>query len=402
MNRIMELRAERKTIHEEAKKLLDLATKEKRNLTAEEESKWTAMMADIDAKKKTIDQLERQAAIDVEMNASAGRVVPPGRLDDGAIAPEGQDFRSSADYRKAFFGVWRGGGQMSKITPNLQAALAPGVDTGGGILMPTETERNIIMRLREENIFRQLADVMEVTTDKEIPIEDDAGEAYTDDESDPESDITLKGRHLGAHRIRRLVKVAEIMLQDNGFNLEQYVNDRIAYSFGVKEESLFFTGDGHMQPTGVLQDADEGTVLASTSAITTPELLNFHYSLKPAYRKKGIYVFADSTVLAIRKIINSTTGELQWLPGLKEGEPDILLGRPVYSSEAMPIIATGAKVGLFFAPKFYRIADRMKRSVQLLREMYALDGQVGFFAREWVDGKLTVRESAKTLVMKKS
>ena len=48
----------------------------------------------------------------------------------------------------------------------------------------------------------------------------------------------------------------------------------------------------------------------------------------------------DSTVKAIRKLKNGN-GDYLWQPSLTAGQPDTLLGRPVYTSSYMPAIAAG-------------------------------------------------------------
>jgi HK97 family phage major capsid protein len=48
-----------------------------------------------------------------------------------------------------------------------------------------------------------------------------------------------------------LIKVSRRLAQLTP-NIDQIVNDRMAYKFGVAEESAFFTGNGVNQPLGVM------------------------------------------------------------------------------------------------------------------------------------------------------
>ena len=84
------------------------------------------------------------------------------------------------------------------------------------------------------------------------------------------------------------------------------------------------------------------------------------------------------------------------------GEPDKLLGKPVYTSQFMPEIAAGAKTVLFGDLGYYWIADRQGRSFKRLNELYAATGQVGFLGSERVDGKLILPEAVKVLQQKAS
>ena len=82
------------------------------------------------------------------------------------------------------------------------------------------------------------------------------------------------------------------------------------------------------------------------------------------------------------------------------GDPDRLLGYPVYSSAYMPSIAAGKTVIAFGDYSYYNIGDRGTRSLQELKELFAGNGMVGFVMKERVDGKLVLEEAVQTLKMK--
>jgi HK97 family phage major capsid protein len=84
---------------------------------------------------------------------------------------------------------------------------------------------------------------------------------------------------------------------------------------------------------------------------------------------------------------------------LTAGQPDTILGRPVYASSFMPQIAAGEKVMAFGDFSYYRIADRQGRTFERLNELFAQSDQVGFKATQRVDGKLILPESVQLLQM---
>ena len=135
---------------------------------------------------------------------------------------------------------------------------------------------------------------------------------------------------------------------------------------------------------------------ASATAITMDEVIDLFYSLRAPYRKRAAFVVNDATVKAIRKLKNGN-GDYLWQPSLTVGAPDMLLGRPVYTSAYMPTIGAGAKTILFGDLGYYWVADREGRSFKRLNELYAPTGQVGFLASQRVDGKLILPESVKVL-----
>lgn len=89
-----------------------------------------------------------------------------------------------------------------------------------------------------------------------------------------------------------------------------------------------------------------------------------------------------------------------FIDGMKEGEPDRLLGYRLVTSTHMPVIAADAKPILFGDLSSYWIADREGRSMQRLNELYAATGQVGFRVTQRVDGRLVQTEGVKCLAMK--
>ena len=199
-----------------------------------------------------------------------------------------------------------------------------------------------------------------------------------------------------------MIKVSDELLSDSVFDLEGYIAREFARRIGAKEEEAFFTGDGSGKPLGILAasgGAETGVTAASETAITSDELIDLFYSLRAPYRKKAVWILNDSTIKAIRKL-KDANGQYIWQPSLVAGTPDTLLGRPVKTSTYMPAIAAGAKTVMFGDYSYYWIADRQGRMFKRLGELYAPNGQVGFLGSERVDGRLTLPESVKVLVMK--
>ena len=96
----------------------------------------------------------------------------------------------------------------------------------------------------------------------------------------------------------------------------------------------------------------------------------------------------DATVAAIRKL-KDLNGVYVWQPALTAGEPDRLLGYPLYTSPKVPTMAAGARAIAFGDFSCYWIADRAGRTIKRL-----------FTCTERVDGKLILSEGIKILDMK--
>ena len=399
---ILELREKRAKAWEAAKAFLDSHRKENGVLSAEDDAAYTKMEQEITDLGKEIARLERQEALDAELNRPVNRPLtgkPGGRAD----ADDGEDKtgRASDDYRKNFWNAMRSKAPMPAVTNALQI----GTDSEGGYLVPDEYERTLVEALEEENIFRQMAKVIKTSSgDRKIPVVASKGTASWIDEEGayPESDDSFGQVSIGAYKLGTLIKVSEELLNDSVFDLQSYISREFARRIGAKEEEAFFTGDGKGKPLGVLAatgGAETGVTAASATAVTADELMDLYYSLKSPYRKKSVWVLNDSTIKAIRKL-KDNNGQYLWQPSLTAGAPDMILGRPIKTSAYMPAIAAGAKTIAFGDFSYYWIADRQGRSFKRLNELFAATGQVGFLASQRVDGKMILAEAVKVLVQK--
>ena len=398
---ILELREKRAKAWEAAKAFLDSHRKENGVLSAEDDAAYTKMEQEITDLGKEIERLERQEALDAELNRPVNKPLtakPGGRADmDG----EEKTGRASDDYRKNFWNAMRSKVPMPSVTDALQV----GTDSEGGYLVPDEYERTLVEALEEENVFRQMAKVIKTSSgDRKIPVVASKGTASWIDEEGafPESDDSFGQVSIGAYKLGTMIKVSEELLNDSVFDLQSYISREFARRIGAKEEEAFFTGDGKGKPLGVLAatgGAEAGVTAASATAVTADELMDLYYALKSPYRKKSVWVLNDSTIKAIRKLKDGN-GQYLWQPSLVAGTPDTILGRPVKTSAYMPAIAAGAKSIAFGDFSYYWIADRQGRSFKRLNELFAATGQVGFLASQRVDGRLILVEAVKVLQQK--
>ena len=396
MNQILALREKRANLWNETKAFLESHRAEDGTVSAEDNVTYEKMEADVVALGKEIDRLERQAAIDREMDQPTASP-----LVSRPVAPSAQkQGRASDEYKTAFWGMIRN----RVATPGVMNALQVGTDSEGGYLVPDEYERTLVQGLEEENVLRSLCTVIQTSSgDRKIPLVASHGTAsWVDEEGTiPDSDDTFGQITIGAHKVATMIKVSDELLQDSVFNIESYIAAEFARRIGAAEEEAFITGNGTGKPTGLLH-ATNGAGIGVTTNGNTPtadEIFDLIHSIKSVYRKKAVFLLNDSTLKALRKLKDGQ-GQYLWQPGLKEGQPDTLLNYRLVTSPFMPEIDSGNKVILFGDFKSYWIADRQGRSFQRLNELYAATGQVGFRATQRVDGRLVLAEAMKCLAVK--
>ena len=395
---ILELREKRAKAWEAAKAFLDSHRNDKGVLSAEDDAAYTRMEQEITDLGKEIARMERREALDAELNRPVNKPLTGKPMSGNDTAKTG---RATDEYRQNFWNAMRAKVPM----PGVLNALQVGTDSEGGYLVPDEFERTLVQALEEENIFRQLAKVIQTSSgDRKIPVVASKGTASWIDEEGAytESDDSFAQVSIGAYKLGTMIKVSEELLNDSVFDLESYIAREFARRIGTKEEEAFFTGDGTGKPLGILAasgGAETGVTAASATAVTADELMDLFYSLKSPYRKNAVWILNDSTIKAIRKL-KDNNGQYLWQPSLVAGTPDTILGRPVKTSTYMPAIAAGAKTIAFGDFSYYWIADRQGRSFKRLNELYAANGQVGFLGSQRVDGKMILPEAVKVLVQK--
>ena len=392
---ILELREKRAKAWEATKAFLDSHRNDKGVLSAEDDAAYTRMEQEITDLGKEIARLERQEALEAELNRPVNKPLTGKPMNGKEEVKTG---RAADEYRQNFWNMMRSKAPM----PSVVNALQIGTDSEGGYLVPDEYERTLVEALEEENIFRQLARVIQTSSgDRKIPVVATKGTASWIDEEGAytESDDSFGQVSIGAYKLGTMIKVSEELLNDSVFDLESYISREFARRIGAKEEEAFFGGDGKGKPLGVLAatgGAEVGVTAASATALTVDEVFDLFYSLKAPYRKSAVFLMNDASVKALRKL-KDNNGQYLWQPSLTAGTPDTLLGRPVYTSAYMPPMAAGAKSVLFGDLSYYWVADRQGRSFRRLGELFAPTGQVGFLATQRVDGKLILPEAVQVL-----
>ena len=388
---ILELREKRNKAWEAAKAFLESHRTEKGTLTAEDDATYTQMEQEINDLGKEIARLERQEALEAELNRPVNQ--PLTNKPGSGRGEEPKTGRASDEYRKAMLDAFRS--NFKRVSNILQE----GVDADGGYLVPEEYDHRLIDTLSEENIMRRLATTITTSGEHKINIAATKPAASWIEEGGALTfgDATFSQILLDAHKLHVAIKVTEELLYDNAFNLEGYILDQFGKALGNAEEDAFLNGDGTGKPLGLFAATGGGTVAGTlTAAIKSDDMLDLVYALKRPYRKKASFIMNDKTLSSLRKL-KDNNGAYIWQPSYQAGEPDRVLGYAVHTSAYAPEDAIA-----FGDYKYYNIGDRGTRSFSELRELFAGNGMIGYVAKERVDGKLILPEAVQILKLKAS
>lgn len=204
---------------------------------------------------------------------------------------------------------------------------------------------------------------------------------------------------------------SQAMLDDAGFDLENWLASEIAMEFARAEGAAFVTGNGVNRPAGFLtaptataadgtrafgqvQYIGSGNATGLGSAVEG-KLIDLIHALKSGYRQGASFVMNSATLARVRKL-KTADGAFLWQPGMVEGQPDRLLGYPVIEAEDMPDVAANAfpiAFGNFRAG--YLIAEH--GATKVLRDPFTNKPFVHFYATRRIGGQVLDSSAIKLL-----
>lgn len=388
MSKILEMIEKRNKAWEGAKAFLD-SKRDKDGLISEEDAKaYDEMENKVHNYSLEIERLQKIEEMDKELSKplSDAIVSRPMKVED---KPEKKG-RARDEYKESMLTALRT--NFKKVSDILQE----GVDADGGFLVPVEYDKRLIETIEEENIMRSLGTTITTSGQHKINIAmSDPAAAWIEEGGALNfGDSKFAQVLLDAHKLHVAVKVTEELLYDNAFKLEDHILGAFGKALANAEEDAFLNGDGNGKPTGIFNKKDGGTFLKEITAIKTDDLIDLVHSLKRPYRKKAAFIMNDKTIAQVRKL-KDNNGAYIWQPTYQEGEPNRVLGYPVYTSAFAPENAIA-----FGDYSYYNIGDRGTRSFKELTELFAGNGMIGFVAKERVDGKLVLKEAVQILPVK--
>lgn len=187
-----------------------------------------------------------------------------------------------------------------------------------------------------------------------------------------EDDSTLGTVDLGVTKRGFLTKVPNELLQDATFDVEGYIARNAGRQLGLNVAAAAvtaaiagFTTAGVTTPAGVLT----GLGNQSTAGQGSDLLVDLFHSVIGPYRASTSCAFGLNDLAAgtVRKL-KTSTGEPVWQPSLVAGDPDRVLGKPVFIAPGFDSFAASKKPIFFgdWAALVVRIAGglRFERSAE--------------------------------------
>lgn len=282
----------------------------------------------------------------------------------------------------------------ARVNPDIRAAMSTTTTTEGGYTTALEYQRSLEEAMKAYGAIRSVASIIRTATGTQMqfPTADatsETGEIVGQNTAVTAGDTTFGLTTLDVYKYSsKKIALPFELVQDSFIDFEAYVQMVLATRLGRITNSHFTVGTGTAQPRGIVTGAASGKVGTTGQTLTViyDDLVDLEHSVDPAYRgMPGVgFMMHDSSLKVVRKIKDSD-GRPIFVPGYEQGNPggapDRLLGRPIYISQEMAVMAANAKSILYGDYKKYVIRDVMDLTLfRMTDSAFTLNGQVGFVA----------------------
>lgn len=268
----------------------------------------------------------------------------------------------------------------------------------GGYLLPADFEAKLLDAVSNAGVLRGLCTEISTERDTFLPIVTGYGKPAWVPEGGalPLVRDQFDRVSLVPHTLAATIRVTRELLKDSAVDIEKYLADTFAQRLTEAEEEAFITGDGVSKPTGLIKQASVGCETQNVGTITLDDVLNLIFSVPEKYRRNGVLLMNDATLLHLYRLC-AAQGTNLWFGKTNDGKDDTFFGMRIARCAAMPDMASGNVPILFGDFRQAFISDCGKRSMKRLKELFALNDHIGFVIGERVDIRLIARDAIKGL-----
>jgi HK97 family phage major capsid protein len=408
---------------EQAKALLDDVAAAGRDMTAEERQTWDRLnieIDDIDMQVRDLDTRERRERESAAIREANAHIF-------------GTSTRSPRDEYSELRSFLRGEAGNTYTVPIAAAARerqlirqgaspaevrALAWDTGtAGSIVPTQMARTLYEYL-EQSIAMFRAPTTKITTESGGPMQFPRLVAHTigtqvvaQGTAIGGTDPTFDRLNLDSYKYGALVRVASEVLDDAAFDIASFLGRDIGRAIGRLVDTDLVVGSGTGKPRGLMVAAagnGSGSVTTGGTAIgiTYDTLVDAVYRLADEYRGPSTgWLMRDSTAAVVRKLrdgAGGTIGAVLWEPsltnGIAGGQPDRLLGYPVFTDPNVAAQGSNARTVAFADMSAYYIRQVGDVVLEIDRSRFFDSDEVAVRGKLRVDGDLIDNAAVTTIL----
>ncbi len=312
-------------------------------------------------------------------------------------------------HAKAFDKWFRKGIDDGLRDLSIQAAASTLSDPDGGFTVPEQVDAAIDRVALAVSAMRRICSTMTIGTDTYKKLVGTGGAsagwvaekaARTETDTPGLVEIAINAKELYANPA-----ATQTLLDDSRIDIGAWLADEVSIEFAEQENPAFITGNGVEKPKGIAAYSMSSTyawgkvqyVIGGHATLLNnmDKLIDLQHALKAVYRNGASFLMNDLTLSVIRKFKDGD-GNYIWRPGLLEGAPDTLLGKPVEIDDNVADIG-GSTYPVFFGnfKRAYLIIDR--QGTRVLRDPYTNKPYVMFYTTKRVGGGIVMYEAIKAL-----
>lgn len=405
--RILEFRATAKSLAEqradalkEMQSIIDKAKAETRAMTDEETGKLDelgksieAIDKSIDAEKRALEKLKVPASEDGETGIETPAIVVP--------APEQRAIVPEAD-KRAFMNI------LNTLSSERRAGEQNFTMGNNGALIPTSIANRLITEVKAICPIFARCDLYHVKGNLRIPVygsktvdgvEHSITVGYQDEFTEIVADAGAFGSiNLSGFLVGALTLISMSLINNSEINAFDRIITEMAKAIKrwIEKELLRGTANkctGALSTTNIVK-------AGSTSAIAADTLIDLQCAIPTDYQDDACWTMNPDTFKLLRKLKDST-GQylLQQYSGIANSFPYQILGKPVFLSDNMPKIESGAKAILYGDYTGLSVNVHEDIEMQVLREMYATQHALGVVAWFEIDSKVSDNQKLAALEM---
>lgn len=328
MKKLLELRQQKAALTEQMRSLLNKAETESRSLTTDEAKNFDELRNQSESLNA---EIARYEALADEERSQAGK-------------PAGDNKKPGNDELRSY------------ILTGETRALSTGVPADGGYTVIPELDKQIMQQLTDESVMRQICTVKTIHSNEfkqlvsaggAVVNHGEEGHARTETGTPKLEEVSIK-----LYPIYAYPKTTQEIIDFSDVDILSWLATEIGDTFTDTEETDLVKGDGTKKSKGFLsysrvakgdKEREFGVLeKLDVAAIEADSLIDLKFKLRAKYRKNAVWVMNSNTAAKVQKLKNGN-GDYIWRERLQAGDPDTLLGLPVYYLENMAddVIALG-------------------------------------------------------------
>lgn len=367
-----ELIEKRNDLQEKMEGILNTAKSENRAMNKEEINNFDEIENEI----KNIDAtLERKEKID-KMEIKKVE-------DKKELTQEEKDIKAFAQFIR---------NTVNGVPQNTETQLTKG---DNGSIIPKTIAKKIIDKVVEISPLYASATKYDAKGTLAVPKYDDTTDDVTVDYADEFDDlVSHSGKfntvELTGFLIGALTKISKSLINNNDFNLTDYVVNKMAEKFKLFYEGECLNGTAS-KISGIVGSYDSTNMkvtLANKSSITADELIDIQETIPDTYQTNAYWIMNRDTRKKIRKLKDSD-GNYILNRAFNEKWDYELLGKPVYCSEKAEKLGTASKAVIFYGDfSGLAIKETEAMEIQILLERFATQHAIGVVGYSELDAKV--------------